>query len=198
MLGATRGLSSVSIDLAAKYTWLDPWRAWRALGVNEGRSCDRSIFPKSRGGPIRRHVKAGRIISNLYCRRIRARARVRSFAERTLLSSLHLVLSRCPRSLSFSFIVVPFYTPTLSFEATLQNNFIHKANNVWHEGMREVRAVPRAFVDGVGSAGSRKGRTSGRGDGTRLSYAIANYWQFDPLITQFEVIGPRRARSLLS
>lgn len=49
----------------------EPWRARRALGVNEGRSYDRSIFPKRQGGPIRRHVKAGRIISNLYCRGIR-------------------------------------------------------------------------------------------------------------------------------
>lgn len=52
----------------------EPWRARRALGVNEGRSCDRSIFPKRQGGPIRRHVKAGRIISNLYCRGIRLRS----------------------------------------------------------------------------------------------------------------------------
>lgn len=113
----------------------DLWRARRALGVNEGRLCDRSIFPKSQGGLIRRHIKAGRIISNLYCRRIyiRASARVRSLAERILLT-----LSLCARPLSlssflflpFSFIVVPSYASTLSFEATLQNNFIHKANNV--------------------------------------------------------------------
>ncbi|CAK9816775.1 hypothetical protein ANTPLA_LOCUS9104 [Anthophora plagiata] len=32
----------------------EPWRARRALGVNEGRSCDRSIFPKRQNGPIRR------------------------------------------------------------------------------------------------------------------------------------------------
>lgn len=85
MFGATRGLSSVPINLAVKYTaYMDPWRARRALGVNEGRSCDRSIFPKSRGGPIRRHIKAGRIISNLYCRRIRARVHslARSLAKR--------------------------------------------------------------------------------------------------------------------
>lgn len=41
----------------------------------------------------------------------------------------------------------------------------------------------------------RKRRTDEkrRRDSTRLSYAIANYWQFDPVITQFKVIGPRRA-----
>lgn len=78
LFSATQGLSSVPINFAVKYTaYMDPWRARRALGVNEGRSCDRSIFPKSRGGPIRRHIKAGRIISNLYCRRIRALARSR-------------------------------------------------------------------------------------------------------------------------
>lgn len=81
-----------------KYTaYMDPWRARRALGVNEGRSCDRSIFPKSRGGPIRRHIKAGRIISNLYCRRIRARVRslARSLAKR------RPSLSRSPPAPSF-------------------------------------------------------------------------------------------------
>lgn len=90
----------VSTDkLDVKYTaYMDPWRARRALGVNEGRSCDRSIFPKSRGGPIRRHIKAGRIISNLYCRRIRARvcSLARSIAKRRL--SLYLALSPRTRS----------------------------------------------------------------------------------------------------
>lgn len=109
----------VSTDkLDVKYTaYMDPWRARRALGVNEGRSCDRSIFPKSRGGPIRRHIKAGRIISNLYCRRIRARVCSARSLDR---EKKTLSISPSPRALvlSFSFIVL-FCTPTLSFKATL-------------------------------------------------------------------------------
>lgn len=42
---------------------------------------------------------------------------------------------------------------------------------------------------GVGTWGGEKQVRAKRG--CRLSYAIANYRQFDPVITQFKVIGPR-------
>lgn len=173
---------------------MDPWRARRALGVNEGRSCDRSIFPKSRGGPIRRYIKAGRIISNLYCRRIRARVRspVRSFArEKKILS-----IPPSPRALilSLSFIVLlsarpPFLSKPLC-KITSYTQDERRQTRGW-----EVRAAQRISLTALASVPrSGKGETRDEGRaGTRLSYAIANYRQFDPVITQFKVIGPRRA-----
>lgn len=124
----------------------DLWRARRALGVNEGRLCDRSIFPKSQGGLIRRHIKAGRIISNLYCRRIyiRARARVRSLAERILLtlslSALVLLLS-LPffSSLSHSLSFPP--TRPLSLSKPLCKIISYTRRTTSESKERRVRAI---------------------------------------------------------
>lgn len=151
----------------------EPWRARRALGVNEGRSCDRPIFPKRQGGPIRRHVKAGRIISNLYCRGIRLhseqRTRLLLFPIGRALSVLFLPLLRSTRTRCRPVPSPSRLIPVSPAGTTLRNNFI-----------RETR--PAEWYEHTWESGAR--------DGTRLSYAIANYRQFDPVITQFQVIGP--------
>lgn len=161
--------------------YTDPWRVRRALGVNEGRSCDRSIFPKSRGGPIRRYIKAGRIISNLYCRRIRTSALARSLSRSVSPFPPPPSLSISPSfrlSRSLFFLARP---PSFSKPLCKITSYTRRATS---EG-EEMR-------DGAGLAGrSRRRGTRGERDGTRLSYAIANYRQFDPVITQFKVIGPR-------
>lgn len=152
LLSATRGLSSVPIDFAAKYTaYTDPWRARRALGVNEGRSCDRSIFPKSRGGPIRRHIKAGRIISNLYCRRIRtnARALAHSLAKRNLSRPHSVSLVHCSLLHAHPLFWKPLCKITSYTRWTTSN-----------ERMRGKK-LRGAYVDGVGSMELREGETRG-------------------------------------